>query len=658
MFCGHCGKTVNDSSKFCPSCGKSTATSLPPVPQEKRTHRLSDAEIAAAQPPVQATGHVAPGQYVPPAAGAPPPPPAGDWYQPPSQQADPSSPTPAAGSKKKFPASLMIIVGAVGGLITLCLIFFLIDPFNLNILGRMTGGYDAVAAAMPVETTAYTSINLLGLGTDRERLEKLQTAFEDASSGSSSDFDDVSDEFNDIFDEIENEWDIKLPDDIESWMGQYAGVGLVDASFDRYGELDDADWLVAIEVRDKEAADAFLENLIEAIEDNENVRFDDGDYNGVTIYEKDAGWDNFALARSGNMLFIGNDNRTVESGIDAQSGDALADDDAYREAVGQLPDDRLVTAYIGPQLADDMIRAADDISRVETDMLYGSAYAFTLTDAGIQLDTIITYNKSELSEAQTALLQADYKVKLDEMLPADTLAYYGGHHINLAWLVWDEFMNDALGSGDYNEAIDMFDDEFNIKPDEFFALLNGEWNMAVLPSSDSIWSIETGIDLGGVWITDISNAEEMLKISDDFNDVMEDEGFYVYEDMRGDITVYEVEDDYDGADQLAFYSIDDDHLIVATSEDEWDAVTGDGDKLVSNDVYKSAISALPRGMQPTIYANITDLVNVIEGGLTGYERDDFEEISGWFEPITAVVAASQSDTNQTHQTIIVFIDTK
>ena len=657
MFCGHCGKTVKDSSKFCPSCGKSTATSLPtslpasppPAPQEKRTHRLSDAEIDVGRPPVQATQQVAQGQYAPPAAGTPAP--------PPRQQANPPSPPPTIAPKKKFPALLLVVVGAVGGLVALCLLFFFIDPFNLNILGRMTGGYDAAAAAMPADTTAYTSINLLGLGKDRDRLEKLQEAFEDASSGSYNDFDDVSDEFNDIFSDIEDDWDIKFPDDVESWMGQYAGVGLVDASFDRYGGLDDAGWLVAIEVRDKDEADAFLEKVIEGIADSENVRFDDRDYDGVIIYEKDTDYDydKLAFARAGNMLFISNDRKTIKDGIDAQDGDSLADDKAYREAVKKLPDDRLITMYVSPQLADEAITAVDDISKVETDMLSGAAYALSLTDEGFQIDAVIAYNKDELSEAQEALLQSDYKVEMDGMLPADTLAYVSGHHMNMVYLVWNEFMEGAFGRGDYEEALDLFEDEFNIKPEEFFALLDGEWNMALLPSSRNFWADETGIDLGGVWIADISNAEEMLNISDDFNDVMEDEGLDVDENTQGDATTYEVEEN---GDQILFYSVDDDYLIIATSEDEWETVTGDGDKLVKNDMYKSVIGALPRGMQPTMYVNITGILETIEDGLDSYDRDSFRDDTGWMEPITAVVAASQSDTNQTHQTIIVFIDTK
>ena len=169
MLCEHCGKEIKESSKFCPSCGKPpTTTSSPPALQEKRTRRLSDAEIEAEQVPLQSTQRVDDaGMYVPPVANTPPPPaqpqsPDGGWYQPPGQRGTPPPPPPMSTPKKR-PSRLllMIIAGFFAVLALIAAIIFIPRLFN------STGGGDEMIIGFP-NRNGETDLYLLERGDDED----------------------------------------------------------------------------------------------------------------------------------------------------------------------------------------------------------------------------------------------------------------------------------------------------------------------------------------------------------------------------------------------------------------------------------------------------------------------------------------------------------
>lgn len=143
MLCEHCGKTVRDRSKFCPSCGKppssapqekrtrklSAAELQAEQAQEKRTRKLSGVEIETEQTPLQATQRVDDGgMYVPPVQSQSPP--DGGWYRPPGQSGAP--PPPPMDTPKKRPSRLllMIIAGFFTVLVLIAAIVFIPRLFS------------------------------------------------------------------------------------------------------------------------------------------------------------------------------------------------------------------------------------------------------------------------------------------------------------------------------------------------------------------------------------------------------------------------------------------------------------------------------------------------------------------------------------------------
>ena len=122
--------------------------------------------------------------------------------------------------------------------------------------------------------------------------------------------------------------DVDAGKDVGPWLGDEAAFALMDTGNETAGSL------IAVEVTDKEKARGFLERnprsaIRKAYKGNDTIR-----YGSVTT------------AFVGDFLVIGQD-PTVQSAIDRSNGDGsrLADEATYRDAVGDLPPERVMTAY-------------------------------------------------------------------------------------------------------------------------------------------------------------------------------------------------------------------------------------------------------------------------------------------------------------------------
>ncbi|MBK7181286.1 MAG: hypothetical protein IPH82_29595 [Chloroflexi bacterium] len=105
---------------------------------------------------------------------------------------------------------MVILVGVLGGLFVLVAAFVLLDPFNLNLFGRLSGDYDAVAAAMPADVDVYVGVNLLNV--NQERLTDLQTTFQNAAAGTNAEneMDTATNDLEDLQQELENDFGMTL----------------------------------------------------------------------------------------------------------------------------------------------------------------------------------------------------------------------------------------------------------------------------------------------------------------------------------------------------------------------------------------------------------------------------------------------------------------
>ncbi len=674
MYCAKCGKELRSGAKFCAFCGQPTGevrTAVPPAtpPQDDTLYfgpetpqtpapppQISYTPPQAHTPPAPPHSYAPPPAYKPPAAppGYAPPP-----YKPPATPYQPFSPPPAESPQKKrlplsapVPRWLGVLFGSLAALVLIAALFLLLDPLKLHLLARLTGHYDAAATVMPADTQVYVSIDLLNLSP--ERLSRLQRTFAEATDQAGSN--DLDQEIDNLRQDLQDEWDINLETDIFSWIGQYGGIGLRKVRFNNYGEPESADILAAFEVRNQANADAFLQKLINTWEGKENVSFRESSYQNALIYEMKPDYgEPVALARAGNMLFVGNGARVVQQGIDAQRQNNLWEQELFQKMVEALPANRGLTLFITAALADALAEANDAGKRALSKQgLEAMALSVGLIDEGIRLDSAVVYNVANMSKPM-AEMQQSQPANVDRILPVDTVAFLAGSRLDLAWQVSRDAILTSIDEEWFNEAMAAFSDEFGFDLDrEFFPLLNGDWAFVLVPSRENAFARESGIELGGAMLLQTSDANTLNRLVENAADTL-GQWTDVESSRQGGRTVYEVLG-YDATPVFAF-GMDGNYLTLASSVDEVGLASAGGG-LDKASKYQQLWRAFPRGLTPMMYLDVTALVDIIGSGLTGYDRDEFAEVEPFLQPITAVAGASKHDETTSQQTIILFIDLK
>ena len=161
-----------------------------------------------------------------------------------------------------------MVVGGVSAIVLGCcaILFVLVigvvvDPFNWNVLDRLNGRYDAATTVMPADTAFYVGVNVLNV--NPAEIDRITKPFIQAAGD--PDVEDLDGAEREFTDELFSETGINFEEDVMPWVGQFIGFGVTDVALDQFGELESAKWVLAVEARDNDLADAFLLKLLTQI---------------------------------------------------------------------------------------------------------------------------------------------------------------------------------------------------------------------------------------------------------------------------------------------------------------------------------------------------------------------------------------------------------
>jgi hypothetical protein len=562
------------------------------------------------------------------------------------------------------------IIGVITALLVLLLCCCIVivgiivaDPFGLGIMARLFGGADPTAAVMPADVDGYMSLNLLNVQSEKgaKIIEAFSPGIEDTTSQST---DDLIYDFNDF---LLEELDLTLEDDILPWIGQFAGIGVTNIEYGRYGSVESADVIFSVEARDVKAADAFLAKISDRFADSMDVDVKEKEYNGVKYYEIDSDYEeqNFAFGRSGRMLIITSSAKAFKKAVDAPKSGSLAKDKNYSSMVKQLPAQRAVTFYLDSAILNDILENTSEIQDltggegVNLDYWQGSVMSLAVVDAGIQVDVVTAVDTTKLSAAQKEMMAASGKqTETAKMFPEVTYAYFAGQRLDLTWSYFRELMTENYAAEDFDEALDMFEDEFDINPDkDLFPYLNGDWAFAVVPDADSIFAKQMEIEVGVTFLTGISDSAAVSKAIKNFNGAIESEYLIINEQKSGDLTINIYEDTWADYPMYAL-GINTKYLAFGTSQTAIESLFAGKSSLADSAHYRQVISALPKSSAVSFYVDVESTIDMLRSSLTGYELSDFEDIAPLLEPITFIVQGSSGlKNNMSRSTFIVFIPT-
>jgi hypothetical protein len=572
----------------------------------------------------------------------------------------PASEAPQASSRNR------LLIGGIAGVLVLgclCVAAVAVAIFVFDVGGlkcRLLGGCDLIGEVMPAGSQMYMQIDFLQL-TSEDATAIINTFIDAADDPDIRSIEDAIEEMDESLDE---EINMTFTDDIEPWLGQFAGIALFDFNMNEFGEPDTDRWVAAIETRDTGLADQFIEDLIDNLEREQDIRFDDRDYEGVTVYEgEDEFGETFAIARSKSMVFISDDPDNIKDAIDTQSsGEALADDPGFKAAMGALPSDRAMTIYIGEDvfiegydyIQNDYLFSQGDTSEV-VEAYQSMAMSLSVREGAIQMDTAIHYDPEQLSEEQLEVTITPNSGDLAAFLPEETFGVIYGNRLDLVWEGYRESIADAVGSSEFNDMMDIIEDEVGFNPDsDLFPILSGEWATAVYTTNRGYLAEVEEVPIGVLVLTETSDAALIADIVDDTASLLGDDPFIELDEVsRGDTTYYEVTDP-DLGDTMAVFGTSGVYLLMGTDSQEVEDALTRPTSLADNQRYTETLRAISGSMSPVAYMDVQGLLDVL------MDADPYaEDYVDFVDPVQTVAVANRVIGQDTvHIAMIVLVDTR
>ena len=553
---------------------------------------------------------------------------------------------------------------ALAGLACICVvaavIFAVLDPFGW--IARLFGGGAGAATAMPPDVPLYIGVDLARARS--EEVDRLIATFAEATGSTLHDLDTVIEEADDT---MQAEIGMTITEDVLPWIGQYAGIGLSDLQMNEFSGLERADWVIAIEVRDRGGADAFLERLREALADEQGADFEESEYEGVTLYEFVSGsTGEGALARSGSYVLIGSSAEALRTSIDAQRGESLADTDAFRETSSRLPSDAILTAFVDVEEFAGLAQEATDTSMpvsplwgLQAGGLTGMGASASVIDVGVRFNGSILYDPEVMTETQLEAFEAGIDpLTIDRRFPEDTFFFLATRGLSTGWRDFEDNFAEDEAYADLAESIRLLEDQIGIDlGDDLFAYLDGEIALGLGPSSEGLLPEMLEIRLGSLVLAETTQEEALRTTIEILTDqIPESEGLTVLQTTVGGVEAYQLADPFQQTTALV-YGVGEGSLFIATGTDLVEAAFAGGASLADDETYRATWASFPSGQIPTFYLDLEGLLGQIREGQAGFSLDDFNDSTDFLSPIRVIGAAASLARDYTAQsTIVVFIE--
>jgi hypothetical protein len=563
---------------------------------------------------------------------------------------------------KKRNTWIIVAAAVVGGIVIIAavlaaLVYF--DPFHLNLLGRLRGGYDPVAATVPADTDLYFSIDMLKLLSEDTR--GIIDAF--AKSSGVPEVTNREDTIKQMDDFMMENLGVTFSDDIQPWIGQYLGFSLFDVSMDEYNAPVVVHWIFAVETRDQKASDAFISKLIAFIAEDTGETFVEREYKKATFQElsteNDA--DRVVIGRNKDMVLISNSMENIQRAVDAQSAESLAKDADYKAVVAKLPNTRLMTAYIRSSLVDQlstsMYQPAWSTLGTSTNF-QNVAFSLATIAEGIRFDMVSSYDLQNLTQAQIDSMSGPgASGKLAESLPQDTFFFVTGKNLDKVWGTIKEAIRtaDDISEAEFDESMQMLESEIGINPDKnLFPLLDQEWGLALLNQESTIFA-DLGVPLGILGVFETSNPDQLSQNIKNMAGNLNEYGLVMADEKTGEnTTYYELNTNYmGGADVgpwLAF-GVRDSQLILTTNSAHLQNQLTSSESLAQSDVYQAVWKPFPSNMSPIFFLDLHQLIGV----LNDLNSNELDVLS----PVQSIAMAGSPLKDGTSQwALIIYVNTQ
>ena len=515
---------------------------------------------------------------------------------------------------------------------------------------------EATARFVPSGAAGYVSINLRPgvsqLRTARNVLDRLQT-------------DDLLDRREELLDDLEDETGIHFLDDVTSWLG--TDISIVLPSFDP----DRPEWVMLAQIRDRRAAEDFIDDLVDYFEEEFYTEFDSDGGRDVDLWVADD--EDLVLGLTDDYLLIGDSEDTIEDMVDnleSPPSRPLSENPSFIEARDSLPADRIFFLYVQVEevldlLEDEIASYGDEAvafrqARRNTPEYVAASASFI--DDGIRFDLV--------GETPSGAFDfgSDNRLRSPGVLPADTLALLSVVGVDRAW----EEARDSLEDLDpytweeFEEFLDDFKDETDVDLErDVIDEMSGEVALALLPSDLSFLAddFDEFDVVEALFLVGVEDPEGILDALEEFADLMEDEGIDVDRDSLGGYELVTMRPDaYDFRAYEPGYIVTEEWAVAGSNIDGleafYDAASGDVETLDSTPAFERVIGLAPDPLHFLIYADIAGIVEMVEDALDDETRSDYRrDVEPFVEQLgTILMAGSMTDDEMRFSVILTLRD--
>ncbi len=450
----------------------------------------------------------------------------------------------------------------------------------------MGGGGDQPSTAMPDTTAVYAQVDIdpsVGQkvaalkffdGMDTKELEEMRDG-----QGREALFDWIAEDGDNALSDMDYE------EDVEPWLGDRAGVGVVSGA-----TTEDLVPILAIQVKDEAAAESFLNEVVEAEDETDDVEF---------------------FFRGDYAVFAGP--AEIEGVKQALDAGTLADSDAFTSDVSSLGEQGIVSMWADLPAFQEL---SDSVNK-EMGMSLSDAATTPFIDSQAELegrlaatlrfedDAIELYGAAFDSGAET--IAGGDSAHLISTLPEDTAAAFGIEHgdqyVDQVWTLLEEAYPNDVAEVQQEAAAE----GFNL-PEDVKTLVGDSMVIAAGP--------------------EIVNLDTM----DDSNVPV---GYQAHTDADAAVDLIDRVIAASGEDLPVPYGAEGDTFIVAGSEPYYDALAGGGD-LGSNRAFELSV---PDADDADVAAFVS--LNEFESAYLGEIEDDQERTV--VESMAAVGMRASSD---------------
>ena len=400
------------------------------------------------------------------------------------------------------------------------------------------------AAALPAATLAYAGIDLDPSGEQKIEALRMLNKFPAFKDELGLDTDD--DLRKALFDEIQGGEDacanLDYSRDVESWLGNRAGVGLIDA---------EPTVVFVVQVSDADAAAAGLEKLKNCVAN--------GDASEAAPPDAEIG---FAI--EGDWAVLAENTEIAQRVAADGAASSLADDADFQTWTDRAGDPGILTVYAAAEAADAVFDSADgllpmagldpsmEVEGGEVDRMKkafadfdGMAATVRFSDGSLEFESAGGFGLQT-----TTFYGTDRGDDAVATLPTDTVAAFG-LGFQEGWLgTLSESVSDLTGEGEsLQEMYDAMEEELGIAvPEDLETLVGESAAVAIGPGFDSgaFMNDADGSDLPvGVKLKgDPAAAEEVLA---KLREMAGPDASYLASDASGDFLVISPNDDYRAA---------------------------------------------------------------------------------------------------------------